>query len=224
MPADHELDGRVDVDVDGGRATTPSTRTRRARMPRSAGQWSRSLHVYTSMISLLVVLFFGVTGLTLNHPSWTFGDEAVRSSSTGTLPDGAIVGDTIDFLAIAEHVRSTYDVTAPVGDYSASATTGTLSFKGPGYVADLVFDVTTGEYTLTIEEQGFVAVLNDLHKGRDTSSAWKWVIDISAGFLVAVALTGLAIQLLTRKRRRSAVIVTVAFGVLSIVLMFSTLA
>ena len=33
----------------------------------------RWIHVYTSMISLLIVLFFGLTGITLNHPKWTFG-------------------------------------------------------------------------------------------------------------------------------------------------------
>lgn len=176
------------------------------------------------MISLLVVLFFGITGITLNHPSWTFGDEATRTTATGTLPDGAIADGTVDFLAIAEYVRSTYDVSAPVGDYSVNATTGSIGFKGPGYAADLVFDVTTSEYSITIEEQGFVAVMNDLHKGRDTSTLWKWVIDVAAVFLVAVAITGLAIQLLTRKRRRAAVVVASVFGVVSILLMWSTLA
>ena len=32
----------------------------------------RWLHVYLSMISLAVVLFFSVTGITLNHPDWFF--------------------------------------------------------------------------------------------------------------------------------------------------------
>ena len=33
----------------------------------------RWLHIYLSMFSLAVVLFFSVTGITLNHPDWFFG-------------------------------------------------------------------------------------------------------------------------------------------------------
>ena len=211
----------VDVDVEGPAAVTA---VRPRRKMGSFAQWSRWLHVYTSMISLLVVLFFGITGLTLNHPTWTFGDDPVHSTYEGTLPAEAITDGDVDFLAITEYIRNTHDVSAPVGDYSATDTTGTIGFKGPGYASDLLFDVTTGRYTLTVDELGFVAVMNDLHKGRDTSSAWGWVIDISAIVLVVVAITGLAIQLLTRKRRRRALIFAGAFTLISVVLMWSTMA
>lgn len=203
---------------------TAAAPVRKRRRMGSLAQWSRWLHVYTSMISLLVVLFFGVTGLTLNHPTWTFGDDPVHTTYTGTLPAGAISDGNVDFLAITEYIRATYDVSAPVGDYSASDSTGTIGFKGPGYAADLLFDVASSTYTLNVDELGFVAVMNDLHKGRDTSSAWGWVIDISAIFLVLVAITGLVIQLLTRKRRRRALIFAGAFTVVSIILMWSTMA
>ncbi len=205
-----------------GPAPTPAARPR--RRIGSLAQWSRWLHVYTSMISLLVVLFFGITGLTLNHPTWTFGDDPVHTTHSGTLPDGSVAPGAVDFLAITEFVRNTYDVSAPVGDYSADENSGTIGFKGPGYAADVRFDVATGEYTLTVDELGFVAVMNDLHKGRDTNTAWAWVIDVSAIFLVVVAMTGLAIQLLTRKRRRRALLVAGACTVVSIVFMWATMA
>ena len=49
-----------------------------ARRPRSkAGAWrsraytlSRTLHLYLSLLAFLTLLFFAVTGLTLNHPGW----------------------------------------------------------------------------------------------------------------------------------------------------------
>ena len=65
--------------------------------------------------------------------------------------------------------------------------------------------------------------MNDLHKGRDANSTWKWVIDISAGFLVVISLTGLTMQFFLRKRRRSALIGAAVGGVVSIVLMYLTL-
>ncbi len=81
---------------------------------------------------------------------------------------------------------------------------GTIIYEAPGYGAEVFFDVETGSYDLTIDQEGFVAVMNDLHKGRDASTTWRWVIDISGGLLVVVALTGLGIQLFLRKRRVSA--------------------
>lgn len=33
----------------------------------------RWLHVYVSMLSFLTILFFAITGITLNHPEWTLG-------------------------------------------------------------------------------------------------------------------------------------------------------
>lgn len=37
---------------------------------------------------------------------------------------------------------------------------------------------------------GFGAVINDLHKGRDSGDTWQWLIDISAVLLAFVSLTG----------------------------------
>ena len=33
----------------------------------------RWLHVYVSMLSFRAILFFAITGITLNHPEWTLG-------------------------------------------------------------------------------------------------------------------------------------------------------
>ena len=61
--------GAAIVDGDGtGHAAAGHTK-------RGIHRWSRWIHVYTSMVALLIVLFFGVTGITLNHPKWTFGDD-----------------------------------------------------------------------------------------------------------------------------------------------------
>lgn len=185
----------------------------------------RWLHVYTSMICLVVVLFFGITGVTLNHPSWTFGDEVVRNTYSGTLPDTFLADDgDIDYLAVTEFVRETHDVKGTVEDYGDSGGDGTVSFKAPGYAADLFFQTDTGAYDVTIEEDGFVAVMNDLHKGRYADSSWKWLIDLSGGFLVVISLTGLGIQLFLRKRRTTALIVAGVGLVLTVALMIVTMA
>ena len=186
-------------------APTVPARTGRRSLKNRTHHWTRWLHVYTSMIALVVVLFFGITGITLNHPSWTFGDKTTTSRVAGTLPAGWH-SQPVDFLAVTEYVRTTYGVSAAVSAYGTTGTDGTVSFRGPGYASDLRFSTADGTFDLTTVQQGFVGVMNDLHKGSDTSGAWKWVIDVSAGFLVVISLTGIGMQLFLRKRRTRALL------------------
>jgi hypothetical protein len=219
---DHDEAGDDDAPRSGRRAVADGRR--RAGGPKATtARWTRWLHVYTSMISLLVVLFFGITGLTLNHPTWSIGGGPSTRLASGTLPAGFATNGTVDFLAVSEFVRSEHGVRGSVKDYGATATEGGVSYKAPGYAADLVFDVGTGSYQLTVEEQGLLGALNDLHKGRDTASGWTWLIDVAAVFLVVVAVTGLGIQVFQRKRRRRALSVAGAFTVLSLVAIVITL-
>ena len=201
----------------GGRPTPPSPLTRDLQ------PWSRWIHVYTSMTALLVVLFFGATGITLNHPSWTFGDDLETSTYDGTLPfPPSGVDGNVAFLSASEFARKTYGITGEVDSFEVVSGKATISYRDPGYSAELFFDVQTGTYNVTVEQQGWVAVLNDLHKGRNTGNGWRWVIDVSAGLLVVLSLTGLGLQLVLRKRRRSALI-TAGVGALVIVVLIVVL-
>ena len=67
--------------------------------------------------------------------------------------------------------------------------------------ADTFIDRGSGQYELTITRQGLVAVLNDLHKGRDTGTVWAGIIDVSAGLMTLVSLTGLILIFFLQKRR-----------------------
>ena len=73
--------------------------------------------------------------------------------------------------------------------------------EGPGYSADAIIDRATGRYALTELRLGLVAILNDLHKGRDTGGVWKSVIDIAAGLLCFVSLSGLVLLYFLQKHR-----------------------
>ncbi len=191
---------------------------------REGQKWSRLVHVYTSMIAFVVVLFFGITGLTLNHPDWTFGDAVGTSTVTGALPMATTgPAGAVEFLAISEFVRETHGVRGSVSSYGVTNGKGSIAYKKPGYLADVFFDVGTGAYEVRVEQQGWVGVLNDLHKGRDAGTSWRWLIDVSAVFLVVVSLTGLLLQLFLRKRRVAAMIVMGAGAVLVALLALLTL-
>jgi len=183
----------------------PPIRKRRGRAWKNGLNWTRILHVYVSMLALLVVFFFGATGVTLNHPEWTFGFDAVTTSDTGTLPDGWLAEDgTVEFLTVSEYLRDTYDTDGEVIDFGSDLGDGYISYAEPGYSADVFFDLESGDYQLSVEQQGWIGVLNELHKGRDSGSSWSVLIDVSGLFLVLIALTGLGLQLFLSKRRKAA--------------------
>jgi uncharacterized protein len=90
-----------------------------------------------------------------------------------------------------------------VEETDGDVTDGSITFKGPAYQADAFF-AEDGSYELTVETQGLMAVLNDLHKGRNTRSSWRWLIDGAGIVLAVVSLTGVVLQFFLRKRRRAA--------------------
>lgn len=157
------------------------------------------------MVALLAILFFGFTGLTLNHPTWTLGDSADSVKSEGTLSFSPVNSDsTVNFLEIAEFARDELGASGSIDNYEVNGTYGSISFKKAGYTGEIFFDTRTKAYKWSAEQLGWAAVFNDLHKGRHTGSTWSWIIDISAILLVVVAITGLAMQFLLKRRRRSA--------------------
>jgi uncharacterized protein len=210
--------------VDHDKAESPRVvnRARSGSASRATQKWSRILHAYTSMISLLVVLFFSITGLTLNHPSWTLGAGPSRSVVKGTLPAGWNPDSGTDWLVVSDYLRATHSVRGDVVEKSLDDAQGSITYKGPGYQASAFINPDDGTYELTAEAQGFLAVMNDLHKGRDTKSSWRWLIDVSAIALIALSLTGLILQLVLRKRRRATVVGAIAGGIVLFVLAWIT--
>ena len=180
------------------------------RVKRRTAIVTRWLHIYLSMVSFAVVLFFAVTGLTLNHAeAWSHGE--VVKNLNGSLTSAEMgAKDHPDTLAIVEHIRNTDHVHGAVNDLRVEDSTISFSFRGPGYSADTTVDRAAGTYQIVETRSGFIAVINDLHKGRDTGKAWSWVIDVSAVLLTLVSLSGLLLIFFVYKRRLSGLILAVA--------------
>jgi len=178
--------------------------------------FSRWLHIYLSMLCFIIVLFFAVTGITLNHADW-FDGKQVENKSTGVVPATWVnVRDTaqINKLMIVELLRKKYNVKGFVSDFLIQDEQCSVSFKGPGYEADAFINRKDGKFELTELRLGMVAVLNDLHKGRDTGKTWAWVIDISAGFLTLISLSGLVMLLFLKKKRVNGLLLALLGGII----------
>ena len=72
-------------------------------------------------------------------------------------------------------------------------------------------------YSGEVQNRSWMAVLDDLHKGRDCGPVWSWVIDVSAVLLTVLSLTGIWLLFYLKKRRRSGLIVGLVGCVLVVV-------
>lgn len=186
---------------------------------RRLAKYSRWLHIYASMTSFVIVFFFAVTGWTLNHADRFSGREKT-TKMTGTVDSRWTSTGSAEVakLEIVEALRGAHHVNGAVTDFRTEDEDVSITFKGPGYSADAVVDRKTGKYELTESRLGVVAIANDLHKGRDTGAIWKAVIDVSAGLLTFISLTGLVLIYFIHKHRLAGVILLLAGGALSAVL------
>jgi len=172
------------------------------------------------MVSFAVVLFFAVTGLTLNHAEAFSHGEVVKNISGSFTAKEMGAKDHPDTLAIVEHVRNVDHVHGAVNteDLRVEDDEITFSFRGPGYSADTTVDRATGKYEVVETKAGFVAVMNDLHKGRDSGRVWSAVIDASAILLTLVSFSGLALIFFIYKRRTSGLLLAVVATVVCVLL------
>jgi hypothetical protein len=176
---------------------------------------ARWLHIYLSMISFAIVFFFALTGLTLNHAD-KFGDQVKSVQEKGRLDLNWVKGtDTakIAKLEIVEYLREKNNIKVALSDFRIDDSQIGVSFKGPGFAADAFINRATGEYDLTKTSAGFVGIINDLHKGRDTGPLWSVFIDVAAILMTLVSLTGMLLLLLIKRKRISGLIVA-ALGLL----------
>jgi hypothetical protein len=177
---------------------------------RKTAHWSRWLHTYLSMVSFTVLLFFAVTGITLNHQA-AFTGEAKTQRYAGSFNSAWMSAPDSHKDQMIATLRSRHRIRAALSDFRVDDDQVQISFKGPGYSADGFADRATGKYELLENRLGFVAIINDLHKGRDTGKAWSGVIDVSAALMTLVSLTGFTLIFFLHKRLRAGMI-AIAIG------------
>lgn len=175
---------------------------------RRTAKATRWLHIYGSMASLALVLFFSITGITLNHQQW-FSDQATTVQRQGALDTAwlrASGQDGVDKLQVVEYLRAAEGLRGALADFRVDEVSCEVVFKGPAYSATVLVDRATGRFDLTESRMGLAALINDLHKGRDTGAGWSVAIDVSAALLVFISLTGLVLLYFVHKHRLAGII------------------
>ena len=193
------------------RATPSNAKTARAGT-RSA--WLKTLHQWhwiSSALSLLGILLFSFTGLTLNHAAQIEAHPEVTRHKT-ELPmallqqvreyenahDGANAALPVP---LRRWLRETLSLAigARTGEWSSEELY--VAMPRPGGDAWLSVDLANGGVEYEVTDRGWIAWLNDLHKGRHTGTVWMWFIDIFAVSCLVFSITGLLILKLHASNR-----------------------
>ncbi|PSV50137.1 peptidase [Photobacterium indicum] len=195
--------------------------------------WARRLHIYISMALLLVVLFFSVTGITLNRPEIFVKSEPDSREQVLSLPadlfqsvKGPFVPNEpaiVDYLT--KHAQlsgkpSALQVFTEIEDGELIEGEISMDYKGPGYNVAVFIDMLAREAVVEKSHYGLVAVLNDLHKGRNSGDVWKWFIDITALLMVLFVLTGVCLLVPKKKTFNTAIKWTLFGSIISLLIFF----
>lgn len=190
-----------------GEADRRATRKRR-------GWWLKQLHSWhwiSAAVSLVGMLLFAITGITLNHA------QSISATPRVTERAAMLPAPLLDQLegaggeagaaplpdAVAAHLKTALQLDTRGRPAEWSDEEVYVAMPGPGRDAWVSIDRASGAVTAEQTDRGWVSYLNDLHKGRNTGDAWFWFIDIFAVACVVFTITGLLLLQLHAKHRPS---------------------
>lgn len=187
-------------------------------------QW----HWISSGVCLVGMILFAATGITLNHAASIEARPAVKMQ-TGELPR--------DLLALLQQAPAVSKQAVPLKlrdwisremrtdvagrDTEWSAREIYVALPRPGGDAWLTIDRTSGAVAYEVTDRGWIAYLNDLHKGRHAGAAWAWFIDLFSLAAIVFSLTGLLLlQLHARARPATWPVVGLGLAIPLVLLVF----
>ena len=179
----------------------PTTDLAVTRQPRRRWRtwWLRQLyswHWISAAVSLVALLLFAITGLTLNHAG-SITAAPVVSARRAILPPKLrpalahpAARDAPLPAAVARRIKEAtgLDPGGQAGEWSAGEVY--VALPRPGGDGWVSIDRTTGAIASETTDRGWISYFNDLHKGRNTGAAWFWFIDLFAGACIVFAVTG----------------------------------
>lgn len=211
------------VQVVSATASKPKQGSRKAFWTKQFYLW----HWVSSALSLGGMLFFAITGITLNHAGQIGAKPQVSEKQLVLPPEVLKVlqsgpkKDTRQTLPpeVVVWVDKTWNVS--IGERLAqwSADEVHVDLPRPGGDAWLNIDRESGEATYEITSRGFISYLNDLHKGRHTGFAWFVFLDVFSVACIVFCLTGLALLWVHARRRPTTWPVVIAGLLLPVLLL-----
>jgi uncharacterized protein len=177
---------------------------RRAFLMKQLYQW----HWISSGVCLIGMILFALTGITLNHagqieskPRIVAREAKLPPSMTADLKNYPPVAKVMLPANIGSWLKDEIGIHVDGRETEWSAKEIYVSLPRPGGDAWLSIDRADGAIAYESTDRGWIAYLNDLHKGRHTGAAWSLFIDVFAIAALVFCVTGLFLLQLHSARR-----------------------
>jgi hypothetical protein len=173
---------------------------------------TRTLHIYATMFSLLLLVFFAVTGFVMNHTAWFNTENPIRiiEREAALPPELAGAAGPDHKLAVVEYLRARLGARGEMSSYDDQDDPVRIQFTGPGRKIDFALSKAADTLQVREELRNRLAFLTDLHKGTGTGELWRRVIDAASIFLFFASLTGLILWMSLSKRRAIGIVCLIA--------------
>jgi hypothetical protein len=193
-------------------------------------RWNRKLHYYTGLFLLFFLWLFAVTGLVLNHPSWSFAESWSKRTDTNSERAITALGPELrGDLAQAQEIMRQLDIEGEILWTTTRTDSNQFDFqvRRPGHYYFLKADLAQNRVTLRHSEVNVWGVMKVLHvfsgaslddprQSRDwtLTTVWAYSMDAVAAGLIFMVLSSLYMWWELPQKRRYGV---VALGLGSVV-------
>jgi len=183
----------------------------------TAVQWIRKTHGWIGLWGAILGLLFGTAGIWLNHRAvlkLPLAQQRANAQLALPEPPPASAAEMAVWLQAAldqnrppNSVRT--EPARPVAwgekgkaDPLMQPERWTFNFGGPDAIVQADYWRGNRSVGVTTTENGFVATLTNMHKGTGMSVGWILLVDTLAGSLIFLSISGVALWMLTHRRRR----------------------
>ncbi len=170
-------------------------------------RWNRRLHYYVGLFLLFFLWLFAVTGLVLNHPTWSFAESWSKRADTNSEHAITVFGPELrGDLAQAREILRQLRIQGEILWTTTRTDAGQFDFqvRRPGHYYFIKADLAQSRVTLRHSEVNLWGVMKVLHvfsgvqlddarQSRDwaLTTVWAFSMDAVAGGLIFMVLSSL---------------------------------
>lgn len=201
-------------------AGIPGVQARPTRYSVRAAFWLRKMHGWIGLWGAVLGLIFGLAGVWLNHRAILkipVAQQQTTSRIAVPQPAPATPADMVNWLRdvlpgadAPNTVRVEPARHAPWVEDNTGVQQPehwTIQFGGPRIRIRADYWRGNRNVNITRIDNGFAATLSNLHKGTGMSIPWILLVDTLAGSVIFLSISGVALWMLTNRRRIPGVVI-----------------
>ncbi len=168
----------------------------------------RSIHIYSSLFVLLLMMFFSVTGFLLNHPELDASNKkhpelSLKAPSWASEVDDWTVKTSYYGLLLMQWLDNDYGIKG--NDYSIEwddiDELLLVNIQGPGKNIFVELLPSESLVSVRVSQFSFLGMLNNIHRTKHTSGVWSYISDVSAILMLVFCLSGVWLLLINQTYR-----------------------